>query len=299
MSFASDTKAELSRIAINKICCAAAEAYGVLLYCNTFSYRQVRIITENRPFASRLPKLFNKAFGIEFDTFPESPDKSGKQVLSITEPEKLRKIFDTYGYDTDRMFAHHINFGVLEEEHCRASFLRGAFLAGGSVTDPEKRYHLEIVTAHYNVSRETMSLFMDMGFYPKETSRGGNYILYFKHSEAIEDFLTTIGAPVYAMEIMSAKVMKDLRNSVNRRVNCDTANVEKTISAAIEHIEAIEKLMRSGKLDNIPEKIRQTALLRLEHPEASIAELAVLSEPPVSKSCLSHRLRKLMEISKT
>jgi len=107
------------------------------------------------------------------------------------------------------ILAHHINFGVLEDDCSRQSFMRGAFFAGGSVTDPNKRYHLELVTDHYNVSREAFSLLLDMGFEPKSTSRGGNYITYFKNSEIIADFLTTLGAPVAAIEIMSAKIMKE------------------------------------------------------------------------------------------
>lgn len=298
MSFASDTKAELCRNTFGKNCCALAEAYGVLLYCNEFSNKQIRIVTENRNFAVRLQKLFVRAFGFVFDSAPEDYEKAGKLIFLLTAPEKLQKIFDLYGYDTARLLAHHINFAVLEEEHCKIAFMRGAFMAGGSVTDPEKRYHLELVTAHYNVSRETVSILMEMNFMPKIVSRSGNYIIYFKNSEEIEDFLTTIGAPVCAMNIMSAKVEKELRNSVNRRVNCDTANVEKTVAAALEQIAAIQRLENSGIMKSLPDKLKQTAKLREHYPEASIAELAALSDPPVTKSCFNHRIRKLMELAK-
>ena len=297
MSFAAETKSELCRTLINRACCALAEAYGVLLYCNEFSSKQIKIVTENRKFASRLPKLFKTAMGISFDSMPEKNDKTGKQIFIFNDPAKLSRIFDVFGYDTDRLVAHHVNFGMLEENHCRVSFMRGAFLAGGSVTSPEKRYHLELVTDHFNVSRETVSMLMEMGFMPKLVSRSGNYIIYFKNSEEIEDFLTTIGAPVCAMEIMSAKVEKELRNRVNRRVNCDTANVEKTVAAALEQLEAIARLESSDRFASLPEKLKMTAILRKEHPEASIAELASLSEPKVTKSCLSHRMKRLMELS--
>ncbi|MFQ9411399.1 MAG: DNA-binding protein WhiA [Evtepia gabavorous] len=129
--------------------------------------------------------------------------------------------------------AHHINFGMLEETHCRLSFLRGAFLAGGSVTDPQKGYHLELATTHLRVSRELDTLLLELGYAPKETTRKANYITYFKQSEAIEDLLTAIGAPVSAMELMNAKAEKLLRNGVNRRVNCEAANVDKTVDAAL------------------------------------------------------------------
>jgi len=136
-----------------------------------------------------------------------------------------------------------------------------------------------------------------MGFTPKETARSGNYIIYFKQSTAIEDFLTLIGAPIHAMELMSAKIEKDMRNSVNRKVNCDTANVSKTVDAAAVYIGAIRIIEEAGVLGSLPEKLRQTADLRLNNPELSIKELAEISTPPVTKSCLNHRLRKLVEIA--
>ncbi len=176
--------------------------------------------------------------------------------------------------------------------------MRGAFFAGGSITDPQKTYHLELVTDHYSVSREALSLLLDMGFEPKSVARAGNFITYFKSSEAIEDFLTTIGAPIAAMEIMSTKIMKDMTNSVNRRVNCDTANVTKTVDAAQEQLEAIRSIDASGILLLLPERLRETAKLRTENPELSLSQLAAIADPPVTKSCLNHRLKKLIEIAK-
>jgi len=297
MSFSSDVKTELCRAPINKSCCAVAECYGILLFCNTFASSGMKLITESHPFAKRLPKLFKKAFGFSFDIQPEDAERAGKLAFLITDTKKLDILFDIYGYDRRSILAHHINLGILEEDCCRQSFLRGAFLAGGSVTDPKKRYHLEFVTDHFSVGREVFSLLLDMGFEPKSTSRAGNYITYFKQSETIEDFLTTIGAPVASMEIMSAKIMKDMRSSVNRRVNCDTANVEKTVEAAQEQLEAIRKLEASVGLKNLPDKLAQTAFIRVSNPEASLSELALLTDPPVTKSCLNHRLRKLMELA--
>lgn len=297
MSFSSDTKIEICKV-IDKPCCAVAEVYGVLSYCNTFSNRLIRIITESQALAARLPKLFKRAMGISFDTYPVEGVSEGKLTFTITVPEKIKKIFSTYGYEGEKLLAHHINLSVLEDECCRVAFIRGAFLAGGSVTDPGKRYHLELVTDHYNVSHETYSLLLDMGFSPKDTSRSGNYIIYFKQSEAIEDLLTTIGAPLAAMEVMSAKVEKDFRNSVNRRVNCEAANVGKSAYASVDQIRAIERLEKSGAINSLPEKLRETAKKRKENPDVSLSELAELLDPPVSKSCLNHRLRKLVELAK-
>ena len=301
MSFSYETKAELCKDPMARKCCAVAECYGLLLYCNTFTSREIRIITESRELAQRLPKLFKRAFNLTFDTSPQmgqnplAADRGIKQVFLITEKEKLRAIFETFGFHGGQMLAHHLNLSVLEDECCRPSFLRGAFLAGGSVTDPAKRYHLELVTDHYNVSRETYSLLLEMSFEPKEARRNGNFVVYFKQSTAIEDFLTTIGAPLSAMALMSQKIEKDMRNTVNRKVNCDTANVSKTVDAALVQIEAIEKLSRETGLDSLPDKLRETAVLRLENPEMSLNELAEASA--LTKSCLNHRLRKLMALA--
>ncbi|MCL2201677.1 MAG: DNA-binding protein WhiA [Oscillospiraceae bacterium] len=296
MSFSFNTKNELCRQLTEGRCCAIAECYGVLLFCNTFTSREIRIVTGNRNIGERLMVLFGLAFPASFDLLPE-PDKRGKQSYIITDAAKLSRIFETFGVSPESLLAHHVNLGVLEEDCCRRSFVRGAFLAGGALTDPQKSYHLELVTDHFNVSRETYSLLLEMGFSPKETSRSGNYIIYFKQSAAIEDFLTLIGAPIHAMELMSAKIEKDMRNSVNRKVNCDTANVSKTVDASVAQIKAIKLIEGAGELEGLPDKLRLTALLRVENPEMSIKELAEISTPPVTKSCLNHRLRRLVEIS--
>lgn len=290
-TFAQKVKSELCEPRVERKCCAVAEAYGVLLYCRSFSPREIRISTACGEFAGRLPHLFKKAFGVGFDRLPD-PD-SAKSSFAITEPEKIKIIYDTFGNDMENPSLH-INFGVIEEPCCKASFVRGAFLAGGSVTDPEKRYHLELATTHYSVSREAYSVLLEMGFSPKEAERKGNRLLYFKKSEHIEDFLTTIGAPIAAMDVMSAKIEKDMKNSINRKVNCDSANADKVVAAAAEQMEAIRRIDRLYGLDSLPEKLQEAALLRFANPEASLADLALLSYPPVSKSCLSHRLKKLL-----
>lgn len=292
MSFSSEAKAELCQQKLDRKCCALAESYGVLLYCNTFGAREIRIITASTHFAQRLPRLFRRAFNLGFDSMPASA--SGKQSFSITDPDKLALIFDSFGAEISSTLSHHINFGVIEEDCCRSSFIRGAFLAGGSVTDPEKRYHLELATPHHSVSREAFSLLLDMGFSPKETQRGGNSLLYFKQSDAIADFLTTIGASHTAMAIMTAKVEKEMRNTVTRQINCDNANADKTVAAAQAQLAAIRRIARDYGLDALPESLHQAALLRITNPEASLSDLVLLSDPPVTKSCLSHRLKKIM-----
>lgn len=295
MSFSAEIKRELCKTALSRKCCVQAEAYGILLYCSSFQRGGIRITTESDAFAARLPLLFKKAFQLGFDQLP--PDRPGKRSFLVTDPAKIMAIGETFGHNPEESLALHINFGVLEEDHCRSAFFRGAFLAGGSVTDPDKGYHLELATSHYNVGREMPALLRESGFDPKSVERKANYVTYFKQSEYIEDFLTAIGAPVAAMGIMNAKVEKHLRGSVNRRVNCDAANLDKTVDAAQGQIEAIRRLEERGALEELPDKLKEAALLRRENPELTLAQLAALCDPPVTKSALNHRLRKLITLS--
>ena len=297
MSFSHDTKAELCRLVPTNRCCATAECYGVLLYCNTFSQAEIKITTESQKLGTLLPGLFARAFSVTFDVCAQKSSKAKKLTFVINDAAKLKKIFDAFGYERETHISHHINLGIVEDDCCKQSFIRGAFLAGGSVTDPLKSYHLELVTGHYYVGREIYSLLLEMGFQPKEVERNGNFVTYFKQSTAIEELLTMIGAPISAMKLMSQKIEKDMRNSVNRKVNCDTANVSKTVEAAQKQIEIIRSISEKGGLDGLPQKLRETAVLRLENPELSIAELAAACTPPVTKSCLNHRLRKLSELA--
>ena len=298
MSFSFDTKNELCRLPVQRRCCAQAEAYGVLLYCHTFNASEVRVITENPNLAARLPRLFQRAFDLRFDRQPDlETERTGKMIFQIRSREKLDHIIDLLGYDPRQSLALHINFAMVEEECCRASFLRGCFFAGGSITDPAKRYHLELTSSHLQASRELEVLLRESGYPPKSVSRNGSSVTYFKQSDQIEDFLTLIGAPAAAMRIMSTKVEKGIRNSVNRRLNCDSANLDKAVEAAQSQGAAIRKLEAAGRLKELPDKLQETAALRLAHLELSLSELAETFDPPVTKSCLNHRLRKLVELA--
>ena len=297
MSFAASAKAEVCRAVPTKKCCALAQCFGVLLFCNSFSVDGIRIITESREFGYILPKLFMKAFDLEFDSFP-SLESPGKLVFQIDDPEKLDVILSAYGFDRGTI-ALHVNLPVLENDCCRTSFLRGAFLAGGSVTDPEKGYHFEIATTHHSVARQTYALMEEMlGFYPKMATRGGGQVLYFKQSDLISDCLTYLGAPLAAMGIMEAKLEKELNNKVNRRCNCDDANTSKVVEAAQEQLASIRLLRDLGLLENLPQKLQAAAKAREENPESSLTELASMMEPPISKPAMNSRLKKLMMIAK-
>lgn len=296
MSFSGEVKNELCRTAVVRACCACAEMYGVFLCCHTFTPREIRIITESQAFAQRLPKLLECAFGVTFDRVPREEEQ--KFIFQITQSEKLRCIVEAFGYDPCQSPVLHINFGLLEEECCRSAFLRGVFLSGGSITDPSKHYHLELATSHAQASRELQALLTDMGHAPRQVTRGAYQVTYFKNCDQIEDLLTAVGAPVSAMQLMNLRVEKNLRNAVNRRVNCEAANLDKAVDAAQEQLEAIRKLYELDRVEGLPDKLKETIILRETYPELTLAELAAEFDPPVSKSCLNHRLRKLITLSK-
>lgn len=298
ISFSGSAKAEMCRSFPQKKCCALAECFGILLFCNSFSNDGLRIITESRDFASILPKLFRKAFSVSFDTIP-GDEETGKLTFVIHEREKIATIMMAYGFDPDDTLALHINLPVVEDECCKTAFFRGAFLAGGSVTDPVKGYHLELTTTHQSVAREAYTLVQDiLGFYPKTVARAGNQILYVKNSELVSDCLTYLGAPVAAMGIMEARLEKELNNKVNRRCNCDEANTSKVVEAAQEQLSAIRILKGKRILKRLPEKLKQAAIAREKNPEASLTELAAMMEPPITKPAMNHRLKKLIEMAK-
>ena len=298
ISFSGNAKAEICRCVPQKSCCALAECFGILLFCNHFSKDNIRVITESRELAQLLPKLFKKAFGIAFDVLPEQ-DASGKMIFQITQLDKIETIMQSYGFDPADTLTLHINLAAVEDDCCKTAFLRGAFLAGGSVTDPTKTYHLELATTHHSVSREGFALIHEMlGFAPKAAQRYGGQVLYLKQSEQISDFLTLLGAPVASMGIMEAQLEKELNNNVNRRCNCDDANTSKGVEAAQEQLAAIRILHQKGIVEQLPAKLRQAALAREENPEASLTELAGMREPPITKPAMNHILKKLVQMAK-
>ena len=296
-SFSAGVKAEICRSFPQKRCCALAQCFGILLFCNSFHADNIRIITESREFAQMLPKLFKKAFLLDFDILPKA-DAAGKRIFQITDPDKIQWIMENYGFDARDTLSLHINLAVIEEECCKNAFFKGAFLAGGSVTDPTKGYHLELTTTHQSVAREGFSLMQEiLGFAPKTAARGGGQVLYLKQSDLISDCLTFLGAPVSAMGIMEAKLEKELNNKVNRRCNCDDANTSKVVEAAQEQLAAIRILRERGMFEHLPVKLQQAAVAREENPESNLTELATMMEPPITKPAMNHRLKKLVQLS--
>ncbi len=312
MSFSTQVKNELCRAAMHRPCCIRAEAYGALLHATVFSHREIRLNTENAEIARRLQLLLRRAFSV--DCAPRqagskiqlvmeraeqrAPRQAGSKIQLVMErAEQLGHIFDSLGYDLKNHVTYHINRNVLEEDCCIAAFLRGVFLMAGTVAGPDKKSHLELKTARHSLAGEETSLLLDLHLSPKMTRRGSTYVLYFKDGASIEDFLTSIGAPRAAMELMEAKVEKMLRNTINRQVNCETANMVKAADASARQVAAIQRVLRTQGEEFFPERLRETVRLRLAYPTDSLAELAARFDPPISKPGLSHRLKKITELS--
>ena len=296
MSFSSETKEELCRIPVSRQCCAVAEAYGILLFAHNFSHTEICIQTSSEATVKRIPPLFARAFSVP--VAPPELGTRGRLQLRITEPVHLQRIFSVLGYDWEYHMSYHLNRNVIEEDCCRAAFLRGVFLAIGTVASPDKKTHLEMKTSHHALSREVLSLMLDMELCPKHTARKTASVLYWKDTAGVEDFLTLIGATGSAMRMMEAKVEKQLRNQINRQVNCETANVIKASNAAAEQIVLIEHALEHGGWEVFPDSLHETVRLRLADPTASLAELAKKFDPPISKPGLSHRMHRIVELAK-
>lgn len=293
MSFSTEVKNELCRVSMQRACCTRAEAYGALLHATVFSHREIRLSTENAVVARRLQALLQRAFFVVCE-----PQHQGRKYQSVLDQSaQIGRIFDALGYDRKSHVTYHLNRNELEEDCCLASFLRGAFLMAGTVAGPDKKSHLELKSGHQSLAGEETSLLLDLGLSPKLAHRSGGCLLYFKDSASVEDFLTRIGAPHAAMALMEAKVEKNLRNTINRQVNCETANLVKTADAAARQIAAIRAVLDTRGEEAFPENLRETVRLRLDYPTDTLAELAQRFDPPISKPGLSHRLKKITEFA--
>lgn len=298
MSFSADAKCEVARFVPTDEKSALAECFGILLFSNLFQSDCIKIVTESSEFAKILPKLFRKAFGVGFDVLPQETSQ-GKLTFQIRNTAKIETIMNCFGFSASDTVSLHINLPIVEEDEWKVSFFRGAFLAGGSVTDPAKGYHCELSTTHQIVARECEALFYEaLGFPPKTAKRSGGQILYLKQSDCISDFLTYLGAPVAAMSIMETKLERELNNKVNRCCNCDEANTSKTVEAAQEQLVAIRTIRRHMDVETLGDKLVQAIIARENNPEASLAELAALMNPPITKAAMNHRLKRLIVIAK-
>lgn len=190
-----------------------------------------------------------------------------------------------------------VNGILLQQTCCRRAYIRGAFLAEGSISDPNKSYHFEIVCKSTEQAAQLQEIINGFGMDAKIVARKKHQVVYLKEGAQIVDILNIMEAHISLMNLENVRILKEMRNSVNRKVNCETANISKTVNAAVKQVEDIEYIRENAGLDSLPDNLKEMALLRLEHPEAPLGELGTYLNPPVGKSGVNHRLRKISEIA--
>lgn len=295
MSFAANVKNELALLEIEDECCKNAQAYGMLIMGRSFTTRNISLQTENEAVAQQYIDAIKNIISQE-----PSVEKSvaGKITVQVSSTELCKKILEYFGH-TGKELTLHINRSNLPDECCQRAFLRGAFLSCGAITDPNKNYHFEFSIPFMNLTKDFYALLREIDFLPKQVVRKGCYVIYFKESEMIEDLLTTMGAINSSLEIMGVKVIKDIRNRVNRKTNCETANLTKTINAACKQIEEIEFIENTMGKEYLPEDLAKLAELRKENPDVSLGELGQMLSPPLSRSGVNHRMKRIKAIYET
>ncbi len=302
MSFSSDTKRELCTAECNGASLGRAECYGFLLFAKTFSNEKIIFNTENPYTAAR----FMNAVADSFQAITEkntalTGKRDSARLFTLRVPLKsdCARIFGELGHSS-RSISLRINRANLEEDGAVAAFLRGAFLCCGSVSDPKKDYHLEFTVPYKNLCSDLCRLISEVSQRrkePKLINRKGMFVAYIKDSEEIADLLALMGAPLAAMELMQEKIVKSIRNSVNRRMNSEIANMNKTAKASALQIEAIERIKRLKGLEYLPDDLKDIARLRLENPESSLRDLGNMLLPPISRSGANHRMKRILEIA--
>ena len=296
MSFAGDLKNELCLIEHNDGERALAECYGMAITSRGFDANSVTLVTESRSVAERYAALTGLVCGAKLQTSArDRSDGSSTYTVSAAGPDRAR-ILSVFGH-TGAEPSRKIRLENIRREELLSDFIRGVYLSCGSISDPNKSYHLELAVPYLNLSRELAAILEKFLCGPKQVRRRGDYVLYYKESENIEDFLTFIGAPMRALEIMEIKVVKDVRNQVNRRTNCETANIDKTVAASSRQVADIEFIRDHMGMEHLPENLREIALLRLEGPEMSLAELGNALSEPISRSGVNHRLERISRIA--
>ncbi len=295
VSFSGEVKRELCSLPLDpeKECCLLAECYGALLLGKSFSSREIVFSTEYEFVQDHVLSILNQCIGEEL--FDKEKSKS-KYKLVVTDKDKIKKIYDFFSHEKKQLNLR-VNRANFYDECCLAAFLKGAFLACGTVTDPNKTYHLEFVVPFMKLSQDVFKIIEDSGINVKTIVRKGSNVIYIKDSENIEDLLTLIGAQRSTLELMSIKIQKDMRNKVNRQVNFECANIERSIKAGMAQVEAIELIKKRQGIDTLPEEFKELALLRLDNPDMSLKQLGEALSIPLSRSGVKHRLDKIMDIA--
>ena len=305
MSFSHETKLGLVSLfeSTKHECCKKAGLYGILISAGVFSRTKCKLVTTTPELAGLTMEWLGKLFSINgnlYVTDRKSGEEDERRVSKITLPKKkeLERLFNCLKYSPDEPETD-IKTGLFRCPNCQAAFVRGVFLSAGTVTNPDKSYHLELSLPSERLAENLAALLSECGLEPKSMQRKNENVLYYKDSENIENFLAYIGANTAAFTIMNKKIERELRSGANRIANGELANLGKTVAAAGDQIAAIKSLEASGELERMPDELRATALLRLEHFDATLSELAALHDPPITKSGVNHRLRKITEWEST
>lgn len=289
MSFSYDIKTRLAEHKTDCEFCKIAELYGIMSFAASKKNRKISIVTEHEKVFEKTGMLFSECMGF----VPEKKSYAGGFRYEIAEDVQCDIIEEKlHLQDMQREYREEI----MPFECCRISYIRGAFLGGGSVSDPKKNYHLEF-DAHSREAAEYLKA--EIKDVPvKITKRKNRYIVYIKGYEDIAALVGLIGAGTAAMEIYNISIEKEIRNGINRRVNCENANIDKVAKAYVKHMRAIEKINDTIGFDNLPKSLAEIAKIRMEYPDESLKELGERLTPPIGKSGVNHRLNRILEISK-
>ncbi|MCL1632255.1 DNA-binding protein WhiA [Sporolactobacillus sp. CPB3-1] len=304
MSFAADTKRELTLLEVDD-CCARAELAALTRMNGFISIRnrhiELDIATENAAISRRIFRMIKQAYHYQVEILVRRKMRLKKNNVYIVRLKEAARPFleDLKIIDDSGQFTREIAPDLVEKECCRRAYLRGSFLAGGSLNHPESSYHLEIFS-NYEEYTYSLAQFMNtFNLNVKVLPRKNGYIIYMKEGEKITDFLSIIGANKALFYFEDIRIVKDMRNSVNRLVNCETANLNKTVTAAMKQMENIRLIQKSIGLDELPDKLREIAEIRLKNPDITLKELGeMVSGEPISKSGINHRFRKIDAIAK-
>ncbi len=304
MSFAAQTKKELTNLKEDR-CCLEAELSALIRIGGILQVVEksllIDIQSENAAIARHVYKLLKELYQIQPDIIVRRKMRLKKNNIYIVRTKfKAKEVLQKLQIiDENYVFYPGINPKILKSKCCKRAYLRGAFLAGGSVNNPgNSAYHLEITGNDRLTIVDLTKVANRFNLNAKWIERKKGYVMYIKESEKIAEFLSIVGAHQALLHFEDVRIVKDMRNSVNRLVNCETANLNKVISAALRQTENIQLIDREVGIDNLPEKLKELAKLRLKYPEANLAELGEMLTEKVSKSGVNHRMRKLEELAK-